>query len=243
MLLSQGSSRDLQDGDIVNIIESGNLKGLKLLLDRNPQLLSDVTDAEFSPFFTACKAVKIDIAVEILKRGGDPNFRDKQGKTGFFVLCKRDYLNEAEALLDPAFGVDVNIADKEGSTPLQLAAYNNQEKWALKLIRHGASLNLADEFSRTPLHHACREVNEEMVRLLIAHGADPTLRDGDDNLPHMEDRIMKAIIEESLEGRNDPEAYLLIRRNTMRKSFIRSTSITNEHLGLETEEDNLGLKL
>lgn len=230
-------TRELQDGDIVNLIEIGNLKGLKSLLDRRPQLLSSVTDKDFSPFYTACKAGKIDVAVEIVRRGGNPNFQDKQGKTGFFLLCKRDYLlNEAEILLDPEFGVDVNIADNQGSTPLQLAAYNNQEKWALKLIHRGALLNLADEGGRTPLHHACREVNEEMVRLLVVHGADPTVKDGDDNLPHREDRLMKSIIEESMAGRADPERYLNARRQSFNRAPSMRPSISIQLLQHKEEE-------
>ncbi|KAK1143521.1 hypothetical protein N8T08_006327 [Aspergillus melleus] len=66
-----------------------------------------------------------------------------------------------------AKGVDPNIKDMNGTTPLALATKTSNVDVALMLIRAGAALNAMDNIGAAPLHKAARHGQEEMVKLLV----------------------------------------------------------------------------
>ena len=66
---------------------------------------------------------------------------------------------------------DVNKADNNGDTPLQLAVMNDHEAVVKLLIAAGADVNKAEDYP-TPLQIAVANDHEAVVKLLIAAGAD-----------------------------------------------------------------------
>ena len=64
---------------------------------------------------------------------------------------------------------DVRMRDKDGQTPLHLAARKCHVDAAALLIEHGADVNSRCMRERTPLYGAG---NVGMTRLLLQHGAD-----------------------------------------------------------------------
>lgn len=69
-------------------------------------------------------------------------------------------------------GVDVDLEDLSGRTPLHFAAGANQLLMARLLIERGADANSMTQDGRTPLCNAIKSGYEEMVRLLVALGGD-----------------------------------------------------------------------
>ena len=80
-------------------------------------------------------------------------------------------------------GVDVNKADKDGSTPLYEAASLGRTECVKLLIASGADVNKADKEGRTPLYWAAVGDHAECVELLIASGADVNKADKDGETP------------------------------------------------------------
>ena len=68
-----------------------------------------------------------------------------------------------------AAGMDVDVKDESGETPLHFA--DNKEIADL-LITSGADVNDADDDGATPLHKAAFQGYTEIAELLIANGAD-----------------------------------------------------------------------
>lgn len=75
-------------------------------------------------------------------------------------------------------GVDVNVREKNGRTPLTVSISNKKELCTQLLIAAGADLNLDGKSTGPfPLHDAAEVGNLELVRRLLAKGANPNVYD------------------------------------------------------------------
>lgn len=82
-------------------------------------------------------------------------------------------------------GVDLNVTNTYGNTPLHQAAKYNEDSAIIEaLVKAGADLKARDEDGRTPLHEAASANDNPLVTMaLLKAGADPNARDNFDNTP------------------------------------------------------------
>ena len=85
-------------------------------------------------------------------------------------------------------GIDFDIADRDGNTPLHHAVNYGCLINVEFLLELGADLSIKNNKSNSPLHVACSNNNLECVRILISHKADVNLPGGNDKTP-----IIKAV--------------------------------------------------
>ncbi|GEM_PF-495510 len=71
-------------------------------------------------------------------------------------------------------GIDINIKDETGATPLHWAAFYGLQELAEFLVEKGANVYAHDDDGWTPLHWA---KSRKMMELLISRGADVNTRD------------------------------------------------------------------
>ena len=71
-----------------------------------------------------------------------------------------------------AEGLDVNLADGNGRTPLMMAAFDGDTAVIELLLTSGAEVGKADVAGRTALMYAATGPFPETVELLLARGAD-----------------------------------------------------------------------
>ena len=80
-------------------------------------------------------------------------------------------ITEALAKAGAEAGVEIDLADGRGRTPLYLAAALNAPPVVEVLLRHGAAPNVRDQIGRTPLWMAANRSNAQVVQLLLEAGA------------------------------------------------------------------------
>ena len=67
-------------------------------------------------------------------------------------------------------GVDVNVKDRFGFTPLREAAWYGHKEIAELLLAKGAEVNMKNKYSKTPLDWAIDFKHTELADLLRKHG-------------------------------------------------------------------------
>ena len=82
-----------------------------------------------------------------------------------------------------ANGVDVNVKNDFGFTPLLKAAQFGRREVAELLIAKGADVNAKGWDGRTPLHYAALTGRKEIAELLIDNGADVNEKTDDGRTP------------------------------------------------------------
>ncbi len=81
-------------------------------------------------------------------------------------------------------GIDVNIKDKSGMTPLHRAANRaGYDDIVLILIDNGAEVNEGDDRGWRPLHMAAMKGHIDIVKLLVSKGAEINVRDQNGDTP------------------------------------------------------------
>lgn len=74
-------------------------------------------------------------------------------------------------------GVDCDVPDSTGNTPLHHASAGGQRSLALYLLAHGADVHRANREGRTPLHYACSYGHAQLAGDLVAAGANLDVED------------------------------------------------------------------
>lgn len=110
--------------------------------------------------------------LEVLLKHKDiiPDYQDLAGDTALhFAARRRDGTELVQMLLEHG-GVDVNKRNREGMTPLAIAAgkgYTNTEVLKLLLERQDVDVNSIDNYGRTVLQNAPLEGGRELIRSAI----------------------------------------------------------------------------
>ena len=95
------------------------------------------------------------------------------------------------------------LTDNKGSTPLMLAALNNDLQTVRELIQQGAQINKRNDWGWTALLNATIKGNHTLVDYLLKNGASPHLSDNDGRSPLMaavlnnHPKIVKALLNNS----------------------------------------------
>ena len=124
----------------------------------------------FNQFFHAAKNNDESAIVGLTLRGFDLNIVDERGETALLIAVRSGSDKVVEFLLKQP-SVKVEARNRNGESPLMLAALLGRLDIATKLIQRKAEVN---KTRWTPLHYACSNAepsSEAMVRLLLEHHA------------------------------------------------------------------------
>lgn len=105
----------------------------------------------------------------LLAHGASPEVRNDYGETALSLAVWEGRADSVEVLLPIA---DLETQDKNGDTPLLLAAIKNRTAIAVRLIGAKANINHANGKGVTALITAAMNGNEELARALMQAGAD-----------------------------------------------------------------------
>ena len=80
---------------------------------------------------------------------------------------------------------NVNTADRDGHTPLIIAAREGKDEAVRDLLHRGADLEARSNKGKTALHYAAANGHAEVIKILLQQGADVDARDRDGHTPLM----------------------------------------------------------
>ena len=137
--------------------------------------------AQFSDSFSFLKAVKDrdgDKAMPFLNKPGAPvlNTRDPNtGETALHIVTRGHDMTWLGFLLGR--GASTEIKDRQGMTPLLVAAQTGDADATRLLISAGANVNAVDNSGETPLIFAVRNRDLVTGRMMVTAGASPDRQD------------------------------------------------------------------
>lgn len=99
----------------------------------------------------------------------DLNTRDEAGLTAVSHAARLGHTDVLDIMLK--YGLDANLADREGHTPLAMSFISKQRAATQVLIRRGADVNTHAADYITPLHFAAHQGDIEIVKMLVSYGA------------------------------------------------------------------------
>lgn len=122
----------------------------------------------------------------LLKRGANINTQDSKGRSLLHLAISNEDVPSTEVLLqNHHYGLDADLRDEKGYTPLHLATKENH-LWAVRLLvrhsaRHGGDLGVEDDDGFSALQLAFWKGHKQIIQILVEGGADmnkPTKKDG-----------------------------------------------------------------
>jgi len=132
-------------------------------------------------FFRAVNVDNADAVSRMLAAGLDPNQLDPHGQPALILALQGESLWVAKVLWD-AKGIDIDVRNRVGETPLMMAALKAEVDAASALVAHGAAVR-KDGWS--PLHYAATGGSAAIVNMLLAKGAALEARSPNGTTPLM----------------------------------------------------------
>jgi len=154
-------------------IARGDVADMNVHLANDPNLLNKPGRGNMTLLQQAIMRKKSEVAIELLKKGADPNLLTKSKQTGLHLAVVRNLPEMCREL--GKYRVDLGVRDKQGWTALHLAAAKNQAETVGALIEIGCDVNALSDAGGTPLHEAAASGGPEVLKQLLEAGADPSV--------------------------------------------------------------------
>ena len=140
--------------DIFQAAYDGDLTQVKLLLERNPELVNE-KDNNGLPLLTYPSAQgRIKIVKFLVAKGANINIASYSGNTPLTNAANNGHREVVEFLISK--GADINAGNNTGDTSIFQAAVNGHNDVVALLIAHGIDINAQKDDGRTILHQAAR---------------------------------------------------------------------------------------
>ncbi len=150
-------------------------------------LIAQPAAAQFSDGYNFIKAVKDKDAAKVKELAEKPgttvvNVRDADsGESGLHIVTKRGDAGWVGFLLQ--FGANPNVRDREGNTPLILAAIGRWTDGVRIFTTIKAQVDVQNRLGETALLKAVQNRDSFMVKQLLDAGANPDISDNSGRTP------------------------------------------------------------
>ena len=169
----------------IHCIAEGSLEGLRTLISAG---CSTAPLLQASIFFDKQKIFDFLIQMEI-----NVNSIDENLETPLLAAVRKGILYYVNVLLEK--GADPSFCDKNGYSPLYIAAELNHYDIAKLLVENRASTT-SQVFELSPLHVAIKKHNIPIVFLLLQYGASTQLCAADnENLNYITDAVQEKLLD------------------------------------------------
>ena len=172
ILLKYGADVNAEDKySLTPIVFAQTVDILKLLID-NGANIEHVTNKGLFPIWFFIMKNANDLATYMFDNGYNIDKINNLLSTGSTLLIKtikKNNLHIAKLLLK--YGADINIKNKDGKTPLDIAKLKNNNEM-IELIESLLNVNKKDQLGETPLFNAVRSNDKLYIDILLKYGAD-----------------------------------------------------------------------
>uniref|UniRef100_A0A0N5AJ51 ANK_REP_REGION domain-containing protein n=1 Tax=Syphacia muris TaxID=451379 RepID=A0A0N5AJ51_9BILA len=147
---SAGATDDMGWTPLMISSSAGRAEVVAFLLSL-PQVLVNAanTNGQTALHYAASRN-HVQIVSLLLKNGANVNAQDKYMATPLHRAASQGHMKVVGLLLDVS-GIQVNIRDSSGCSPLHLAIEEEQEDIAICLVKHGGNLYQENKEKQTPL--------------------------------------------------------------------------------------------
>ncbi|XP_057784653.1 protein VAPYRIN-like [Salvia miltiorrhiza] len=169
---------------LAHAVAAGDFEAVRGIVKRQRSLVPELPLREAESLYRVA-AQHPDIAgllleaglrIDVVRGGVSDDVRwAAKGWAGLHVAAAFDRAEEVEQLVKDG----VECRDKEGRTPLLLAAGKGHLRTAKVLVAAGANVDARSKDGRTALYRAAAVGDRPMVEMLLRAGADPTIGDVD----------------------------------------------------------------
>lgn len=158
----------------------GDLDTVKSILQADPTLMRVRSSGwGCTALIIAAQGGYIDIVTWLMDHHGVSvmDAQDYDQQTALYSAITFDHPSIACLLIDR--GVNINLANKEGTTPLMTAVRNGYDDVINKLMEKKEKLEIdaQDLHGNTALHLAMYRNRVDIAKLLLQSGADPRIAD------------------------------------------------------------------
>ena len=166
----------INQGAIVDAINKSGHTPLHRAIQRNRSIVIEMLILAGANRDAACKdgtvlhlACERNIQTRLISHKATPNIRVKNGKTPLHIAAERGHgLAVSNIVIEQSeSGVDLNLTDIMGNTPLHLAVLNQHFYTVRELIRSGAKVDIKNKSGQSPLDLAKLLKSKEIVDILI----------------------------------------------------------------------------
>jgi len=163
--------------EIFEACSSGELQKVKLLIEKNPELLNIADKSLNTPLHYAAGSGKTEIVRYLTIKGADIRARNNYGWTALHSSSYQGSTDISELLI--ASGSDIEERDAFGWTPLFRAIQGGHRPMIEFLVERGADIDATDRDGQTPLFLSVLKGKTEITEYLLAKGAETDIQKGD----------------------------------------------------------------
>jgi len=161
--------------EIHDAVKTGDLAGVRRLLDARPELVKATNERGFTPLHIAALEGRSEVAALLLEKGAELEAKNPTGFTPLFLAVLGKRPETVKFLLER--GADPNAPTRFQTTPLFTAAESGNVEIILLLVERGADVSYSSPFFGSALHRAAYMDFPEAAKALLNAGADLKVRD------------------------------------------------------------------
>ena len=152
-----------QNTNCFDVARNGNLSDIKLLFEKDINIVNAVDDRGSSMLILACYRGNQEVAKFLIENKADLNYVSKNGTALMACVVKSEF-QLVDVLLKK--NVNLDLTDVNGLTALMLAVQFKNIEMVKKLLNAKANKELKCKQNKTAFEYAVFSNNEEIINLL-----------------------------------------------------------------------------